>query len=223
MLEVPGWRLSVKYMFISKKKLSTVAKFAKLVWLAAVQIFCFLSSFFFMLSKHKRERSEGRKESKSNFSKGMTETNLYVVMFSLKHNHHRPQSKRHKEYFCKLIDAVVLRLHKHSSCRPVRCLLQQTKSHTTPSISQAPIRDEARLLPVLLPTIKWTKQVQMSWLWTTCTKSTTRTHSGFSCYSKSQAKERSSVRSPVWRSLFCLKLCFRVIEKKNAFVPLCGF
>ena len=111
----------------------------------------------------------------------------------------------------------ILHLHKHSSCRPVRCLLQQTKSHTTPSISQAPIRDEARLLPVLLPTIRSTK-VQMGWFWTT--KSITRTQRRFSCYSKSQAKERSSDRPPAWRLLFCLKLCFRVIEK--TFLCLCG-
>ena len=56
-----------------------------------------LSSFFFpVIQTPKRER---RKESKSNFSKGMTETCLYVVMLSLKHNRHRPRSKRHEEYF----------------------------------------------------------------------------------------------------------------------------
>ena len=112
-----------------------------------------LSSFFPCYPNTKKER---RKESKSNFFK-RNDRNLFVCGYVFT-NHHRPRSKRHKEYFCKLIDAVVLRLHNHLSCRPVRCLLQQTKSHTTPSISQAPLRDEARLWPVLLPTIRWTKR-----------------------------------------------------------------
>ena len=136
-----------------------MAKFAKQARVVSCcsDILLFVFFFFFSCYPNTKER-ERRKESKSNFSKGMTETYLYVVMFSLKHNRHRRRSKRHKEYFCKLIDAVVLRLHKHSSCRPVHCLLQRTKSHTTSSISRAPVHDEARLLPVLLPTIRWTKK-----------------------------------------------------------------
>ena len=51
-------------------------------------------------------------------------------------------------------------------------------------------------------------------------KSTTQTQRRFSCYYKFHAKERSSDRSPVWRSLsiFCVKL--RVIEETS--LCLCG-
>ena len=48
-----------------------MAKFAKLVWLAAVQLFYFCLSFFSFKNKKKR-----RERSKSNFWKGMTKTNV---------------------------------------------------------------------------------------------------------------------------------------------------
>ena len=41
-----------------------MAKFAKLVWLAAVQLFYFLSFFFFsyIMSKHKKEKRKVQKQ-----------------------------------------------------------------------------------------------------------------------------------------------------------------
>ena len=91
------------------------------------------------------------------------------------------------------------------------CLLQQTKPHNTPSIAQTQwvIASAASYNQIS----EQEKQVKMCGLWTT--KSTCNLERRFSCYSKLHAKERSSDRSPVWRSLFCVKL--RVIEKKKRF------
>ena len=190
-----------------------MAKFAKLVWLAAVQLFYFLSFFFFFsYNPNKKKREE--KGPKAIFEKEWPKL-MYVVMLSRKLNRRCPDQSGSRailaSWCCCSAPSQSFILH---AC----CLLQQTKSHNTPSIAQAPICDEARLLPVLLPAIRWTKKkVQMCGLWTT--KSTTRTQRRFSRYSKFHAKERSSDRSPVWRSLyiFCVKL--RVIEK-NVFVSV---
>ena len=45
------------HVHIEKKKMNTMAKFTKLVWLAAVK-YSPLCLLFFMVSKHKKEREE---------------------------------------------------------------------------------------------------------------------------------------------------------------------
>ena len=143
-----------------------MAKFAKLVWLSAVQLFYFcLSFFFFSFNPNKKQR---RERSKSNFWRGMTKTN---VCCNAVPETQPPSSSDQAQGVFLQVDAAVLHLHDHSSCMPVA---SSGMSHNTPSIAQAPICDEARLLPVLLPTIRWTKKnVKTRGLWTT--KSTTRT------------------------------------------------
>ena len=189
-----------------------MAKFAKLVWLAAVQLFYFCLSFFFHLIQTKKKR---RERSKSNFWKGMTKTN---VCCNAVPETQPPSSIDQAQGVFLQVDAAVLHLHNHSSCMPVA---SSGKSHNTPSIAQAPICDEARLLPVLLPTIRWTKKnCKNAWIMN-YKKHNMDTKTCFPHYSKFHAKERSSDRSPFWRSLqiFCMKL--RIKEKRLCVCVVC--
>ena len=90
-----------------------MAKFAKLVWLAVVQLFYFLS-FFFSYNPNKKKR---RERSKSNFWKGMIKTNVCCNAVS---ETQLPLSSISQAQGVFLqVDAAVLQLHNHSSCMPV--------------------------------------------------------------------------------------------------------
>ena len=167
-----------------------MAKFAKLVWLAAVQLFYFLSFFFHILCPNKKKREE--KGPKAIFEKECPKL-MYVVMLSRKLNRRLDQSGSRAilaSWFCCSAPSQSFILH---AC----CLLQQTKSHNTPSIAQAPICDGARLLPVLLPAIRWTKKRYK------CVDYELQKaqHGHKDVFPVTHAKEGSSDRSPVWRSL----------------------
>ena len=77
-----------------------MANFAKLVWLAAVQIFCFLASFFILSKQTKKEKKRVQKQ----FLK-MNDRNLYVCgnVFTEAQSSSSSRPKRHKEYCCKLM------------------------------------------------------------------------------------------------------------------------
>ena len=132
-------------------------------------------------------------------------------MFSLKHNHHRPRWKRHKESWI---------LQDDQCCRssPAQSFILQSCTLPSPANQVAYLSlpgPNTRWIQVIASAVSYNqidKKGQIGWLWTT--KSATRTQRRFSCHSKSQAKEWSSDRSPVWRSQFCLKLWFKVMEKR---------
>ena len=186
-----------------------MAKFAKLVWLAAVQLFYFCLSFFFHIIQTKKRR---RERSKSNLWKGMTKTNVHVCCNAVPETQPPLSSINQAQGIFLQVDAAVLHLHNHSSCMPVA-------SSSKPSRITLP-----RLLrPQYAIKLGYCqscflqsdeKKIQMSGLWTT--KSTTRTQRRFSRYSKFHAKERSSDRRLL--SIFFVKL--RVIEKAS--LCLCG-
>ena len=92
-----------------------MAKFAKLVWLAAVQLFYFYLSFFFhILCPNKKKR---RERSKSNFWKGMPKTN--VCCNAVPETQPPLSSINQAQGLFLQVDAAVLHLHNHSSCMPV--------------------------------------------------------------------------------------------------------
>ena len=131
-----------------------MAKFAKLVWLAAVQLFYICRSFSYYPNK-KREREREKRKVQKQFLKRNDQNqcmllccpwNSIVVVLDQTGTKGILAS-----WCCRSAPSQAFILH---AC----CLLQQTKSHNTHSIAQAPICDEAKLLPVLLPTIRWTKR-----------------------------------------------------------------
>ena len=91
-----------------------MAKFAKLVWLAAVQLFYFFVFLFFHIFQTKKKR---RERSKSNFWKGMTKTN--VCCNAVPETHPPLSSINQAQGVFLQVDAAVLHLHNHSSCMPV--------------------------------------------------------------------------------------------------------
>ena len=70
---------------------------------------------------------------------------------------------------------------------------------------------------MLLPTMRWTWKRYKCVDYELQKAHATWTQRRFSCYSEFHAKEWSSDRSPVWRSLLCVK--FRVY-RKNGFVSV---
>ena len=95
-------RFGLTWQFLKKKKKKkeSMAKFAKLVWLAAVQLFYFCLSFFFSYNSNKKKREE--KGPKAIFEKELPKL-MYVVMLSRKLNRRCPRSIRLKGYSCKLM------------------------------------------------------------------------------------------------------------------------
>ena len=83
-----------------KKKKKKHSKVAKLVWLAAVQLFYFCLSFFFSYNPNKEKREE--KGPKAFFEKEWPKL-MFVVMLSQKLNRRCPRSARLKGYSCKLM------------------------------------------------------------------------------------------------------------------------
>ena len=80
-----------------KKKKNSMTKFAKLVWLAAVQLFYFLSFFSYIPNKKREEKGP-----KAIFENEWPKL-MYVVMLSRKLNRRCPRSLRLKEYSCNLM------------------------------------------------------------------------------------------------------------------------
>ena len=171
-----------------------MAKFAKLVLLAAVQLFYFLSFFFFSYIKSKQKKRRDR--SKSNFWKRMTKTN--VCCNAVPETQPPLSSINQAQGVFLQVDAAVLHLHNHSSCMPVASS-SKPSGVTLPQLFRPQYTMKLGYCQCCFLQLDEQKKVQMRGLWTT--KSTTRTQRRFSCYSKFHAKERSSDRSPVWRSL----------------------
>ena len=176
-----------------KKKKKKDGKVAKLVWLAAVQLFYFCLSFFFHIIQTKKKR---RERSKSNFWKGMTKTN--VCCNAVPETQPPLSSINQAQGIFLQVDAAVLHLHSHSSCMPVASSRKPSRI-TLPQLLRPQYAVKQGYCQCCFLQSDEQKKIQMRGLWTT--KSTTRTQRRFSRYSKFHAKERSSDRSPVWRSL----------------------
>ena len=176
--------------------------------------------FFFILSKQRereRERERERRERfKSNFWKGMTKTNVccYVVPETQSSSSLIKQAQR---VFLQ-VDAAVLHLHKHSSCMPVASSSKPSRTTLTQLPRPQYVMKLGYCQCCFLQSDEQ-KKGQMHGLWTT--KSTTRTQRRYSCYSQFHAKEWFSDRSPVWRSLLCMKLT--VTEKTSLCVCVVRF
>ena len=141
-----------------KKKKKSMAKFAKLVWLAVVQLFYFLSFFFFHIIQTKKRR---RERPKSNFWKGMIKTN--VCCNAVPETQLPLSSISQAQGVFLQVDAAVLHLHNHSSCMPVAS--SSKASHITlPQLLRPQDAMKLGLLPVLLPTIRWTKKGTNVWM-----------------------------------------------------------
>ena len=101
------------HWFLKKKK--SMAKFAKLVWLAAVQLFYFLSFFFFFSYIMSKQKKKKRERSKSNFWKGMPKTN--VCCNAVPENQPPLSSIKQAQGLFLQVDAAVLHLHNiHPAC-----------------------------------------------------------------------------------------------------------
>ena len=109
-----------------------MAKFTKLVWLAAVQLFYFCLSLFFHIIQTKKliiaflwlvrcrreiNKKKRRERSKSNFWKVMTKTN--VCCNAVPETQPQLSSINQAQGVSLQVDAAVLHLHNHSSWMPV--------------------------------------------------------------------------------------------------------
>ena len=137
---------------LKKKKHGKVCQACVVRCCPAILLLSYIFSYY--PSKKKKKREE--KGPKAIFEKEWPKP-MYVLKLSLKHNHRCSRSNRLKGYlasWCRR-SAPAQAFIQHACC-----LLQQTMSHTTPSIAHVhtPICDEARLLPVLLPAVRWKKK-----------------------------------------------------------------
>ena len=143
-----------------------------------------------------KQKKKERERSKSNFWKGMPKTN--VCCNAVPETQPPLSSINQAQGLFLQVDAAVLHLHNHSSCMPVAS--SSKPSHITlPQLLRPQYAMKPGYCQCCFLQSDEQKKVQMCGLWTT--KSTTRTQRRFSRYSKFHAKDRSSDRSPVWRSL----------------------
>ena len=199
-----------------------MAKFAKLVWLAAVQIFC----FFFHIIKTKREREE--KNLKAIFQKEWPKPicmwscfhwNTIVVVFDQRGTRSIFASWLMLS-FCTCTSIRLAGLYVAFSSKPRHIPLPQ---FLRPQHAMKPGYCQCCFLQ------SDGQKKKYEWVDYGLQKAPHGHKDVFPVtllVSTSQAKERSSDRSPVWRSLFCLNLCFKVLEKTSlclygAFSMLC--
>ena len=158
-------------MTIPQKK--KYGKVAKLVWLAAVQLFYFLSFFFFSYIPKRKKR---RKRSKTNFWKGMIKTN--VCCNAVPDTQPPLSSINQAQGVFLQVDAAVLHLHNinHSSCMPVASSSKPSRK-TLPQLLRPQYAMKLGYCQCCFLQSDEQKKVQMRGLWTT--KSTTRTQRRF--------------------------------------------
>ena len=170
-----------------------MAKFAKLVWLGAVQLFYFcLSFFFFHLIQTKKKR---RERSKSNFWKGMTKTN---VCCNAVLETQPPSSIDQAQGInsCKLMLLFCTFTIIHPAC-----LLPPPASRITlPQLLRPQYAMKLGYCQCCFLQLDEQKKCKNAWIMN-YKKHNADTKTCFPRYSKFHAKERSSDRSPVWRSL----------------------
>ena len=163
------------------------------MWFAAVQLFYFCLSFIFSYNPNKKRKDQ---RSKTNFWKGMTKTNVCCNAVPETQLPLSPINQAQGVFL--QVDAAVLHLHNHSSCMSVASSSKPSRI-TLPQLLRPQYAMKLGYCHCCFLQSDEKKKVQMCGLWTT--KSTTRIQRRFSCYSKFHAKERSSDRSPIWRSL----------------------
>ena len=169
-------RFRITWQLLKKKK--NMAKFAKLVWLAAVQLFYICFSFSYYPNKERERERERRERFKSNFWKGMTKP-MHVVMLSLKLNQRRPWSNRHKGYSCKLMLPFCTFTSIHLACLlplPANQVAQRSLNCSGPNMWWNLMK--LGYFQCCFLQSDEQKKGQMHGLWTT--KSTTRTQRRFS-------------------------------------------
>ena len=181
-------------MTIPQKK-KNLAKFAKLsrhcVWLAAVQLFYFLSFFLFFFFFHIIQTiKKKRKRSKSNFWKGMTKIN--VCCNAVPETQPPLSSINQAQGVFLQVDAAVLHLHNHSSCMPVASSSKPSRI-TFPQL----LRPQYAMKLGYCQCLQSDEQKKGANAWIMNYKKRNTDTKTFFCYSKFHAKERSSDRSPV--------------------------